>query len=883
MKLFTKYMFGLCAIAAFATTIVSCSDENILSKAWESGESIQFSADISQKWDTPVEYGDGTTRSTENPNKDILPLKSDLQKELYLHPIVRNGINEKRVFTKSTRSADVISSVGDLSSFGVLAYAYNSTDQATTPNLLYNAKAIKSGNVYSIENDKYWPEIKQNVDYYAYHPYNNANLVLSSATTTGTPTISYVVPDNVSAQVDLMGASATKKNRSAGTQVSLSFSHVTTAIVFSIGQKVDLGNINSITLKNIYGQGVYTIGKGWTNLDNIKDFYCSNLNFQTDGTENVAITTVSGGKAFMMLPQTLPSNAQIEIVFVDAEGISHTLTANIGGQKWVAGTTVEYKISTSSIYWNYELTAAVDAVPYYGGSADFSIYSYRHTTSNSKSESIPWEIVGYSTDDGKTWTNSFPSWISRVSINSGTGGQEGNAGTWAAAAQTSTTSVKTAANINSVLKSAGTKGTSANRYDLSLHDTYGTVIPQSTANCYVITSPGYYKFPLVYGNAIKNGKTNSIAYTGTPALDYLDHKITNPYIKKSGTPKDAILLWQDAKNLISDVSLDNGGNGYIRFSVTSANIVQGNAVIALRDVNNKIMWSWHIWVADPDATGVVPLTSQAQHIQYYMMSVNLGYCITTLNILNYNKRDILVKVRQTGDGNAVSTFRLYQNSISSTADGLGSNVFYQFGRKDPFLRGRDNLNVDTTYYTPSGYNFDKIQGPVSYGTSIQHPNVFYWKPSIDDSDWCSTTYHKLWEAVEDPTNLSIVKTTKTIYDPCPVGFEIPPTEVFTAFGNLTGEWGASNIRRKGDFNHGYNYYVDEREIVTIFLPALGWRMSNNGNLSAIDSANDYWTTNTTLDDLSRAYRVFQASGGSYSVGTTELRSYGFNIRPIRDQ
>lgn len=49
--------------------------------------------------------------------------------------------------------------------------------------------------------------------------------------------------------------------------------------------------------------------------------------------------------------------------------------------------------------------------------------------------------------------------------------------------------------------------------DLSMFDIYGNSISQTTANCYVVSKPGIYKFPLVFGNALKNGSVNSLSYT----------------------------------------------------------------------------------------------------------------------------------------------------------------------------------------------------------------------------------------------------------------------------------------------------------------------------------------------------------------------------------
>ena len=59
------------------------------------------------------------------------------------------------------------------------------------------------------------------------------------------------------------------------------------------------------------------------------------------------------------------------------------------------------------------------------------------------------------------------------------------------------------------------------------------------------------------------------------------------------TNASAALVWQDVANLISDISIN--GN-YLEFYISPDNIRQGNAIIAVKDSQNLIMWSWHIWV-----------------------------------------------------------------------------------------------------------------------------------------------------------------------------------------------------------------------------------------------------------------------------------------------
>jgi len=64
------------------------------------------------------------------------------------------------------------------------------------------------------------------------------------------------------------------------------------------------------------------------------------------------------------------------------------------------------------------------------------------------------------------------------------------------------------------------------------------------------------------------------------------------------TVASAELLWQDVTSLISKVSVDGD---YLCFSVGTFN--PGNALIAVKDGNGNILWSWHIWATEDDLSG----------------------------------------------------------------------------------------------------------------------------------------------------------------------------------------------------------------------------------------------------------------------------------------
>ena len=89
---------------------------------------------------------------------------------------------------------------------------------------------------------------------------------------------------------------------------------------------------------------------GWRLDDPVADF-SQTLNKNTDGTEasGSEITTADG--TFMMLPQTLPSGAMVEVVFSDrTTGQERTLSASIAGTQWPMGETVTYKLSITPEY-----------------------------------------------------------------------------------------------------------------------------------------------------------------------------------------------------------------------------------------------------------------------------------------------------------------------------------------------------------------------------------------------------------------------------------------------------------------------------------------------------------------------------------------------------
>lgn len=439
-------------------------------------------------------------------------------------------------------------------------------------------------------------------------------------------------------------------------------------------------------------------------------------------------------------------------------------------------------------------------------------------------------------------------------------------------------------------------------YDLS---TSGGTTAMRTANCYVINAPGQYSLPLVYGNAIKDGGTNASAYTsqssGTYVLktfvNHLDAAITDPYIYNNAgcTPLDDVLVWQDEENLVTNVRLSSDKHS-LTFDVPQATIKQGNAIVAVRDTDSRIMWSWHIWVTDYELGSDVRTVTNYQGIAYKMMPVNIGWC--DAETTTYDARSVKVRFTQAETG-AMQVITLTQASHSVV--NFGNQPYFQFGRKDPMLAGIRNASgstVDKGCYS-DGYAFDKSgTGKVAIGVSIQHPHIFYNYGSSSIYDWCATSYSNLWSGDNTVTTANDNAVVKTIYDPSPVGYHLPSSNAFTGFTyNGSNVFGSSYFGSRfnspytstTDFtdNFGWEFYCNKMTGEgsydtaggTIFFPASGYRSYSAGTVNNVGSLGYFWSAVPYSTSYGRSLSFRSSYIYPLSIN---YRSDGFVVRPVQE-
>ncbi len=565
----------------------------------------------------------------------------------------------------------------------------------------------------------------------------------------------------------------------------------------------------------------------------------------------------------------------------------------------------------------------LSSVPYTGGTLSCWVRSYK--TDGSTIKPAPWKVEGYSeTGESGPFTSTPPAWLTDFPSN-------GNGVDNKTAAETvsATVSAQTATTIpkarTTTLRGKGEVGTKAAPIDLSkvpmgkspffsiadgtTASTYASK-PMNTANCYVVTRPGWYKIPAVYGNAFKNGNANNSAYTSSASganilKKFIRHDgqaITKPWIKEnSGINLNsgvAELVWQDQKNLLKDIQLQSDKK-YIVFHVSQSTIHEGNAVIALKaSATGAIVWSWHIWVyGGNDLKSINVKNNKGKsggrpgRDNFDFLSENLGSCYDG-DLETYPESKVWVKV---SNGRKTEVIEITRIAGPSTAP-YYNTIFYQWGRKDPMLPSDGtNANQNKVWYDKTGTiknnlltaiwssdgSTDQAKGEIV--NTIKHPQKFNTSYGMDNY------YYNLWDTNCNETSGTSITTarfesvTKSVYDPCPPGFCLPPNGAFTGFTSI-GQYSnnSSDLNVSGSFDKGWHFRTvlkDESGGETIFFFASGYRYISDGVLYDLGGCGYYWSS--VPYDTYGGCNLYSGSGSVSPLHGYD-RSLGFVLRPVME-
>lgn len=358
-----------------------------------------------------------------------------------------------------------------------------------------------------------------------------------------------------------------------------------------------------------------------------------------------------------------------------------------------------------------------------------------------------------------------------------------------------------------------------------------------TANSYIAHTNASFRFDAsVKGNGADDGNTFYIGYHGLEITEaaYAD------------------LAWEstfDADKTRS-TKIISGAPVYSQEEQTvyfSTGEIQGNAVISVHDAEGEILWSWHIWVSDEPVK-----TSKGNGLEW--MDRNLG-------ALNNDPEDI-----------------------------ANRGMLYQWGRKDPFLpspaayrevpfhtydeegnlleteeeyyaiqaqieQARVALNISNNQTGDGSLEWEYVsvapvalQAPGNIEHSVQNPTtflgcrtdipigeyVFDWylqQDLVGKNGSLQQSQSDLWGYAQAGTAY------KTIFDPCPPGYAVPPRG---AFDDIQDGYACTYVDREWERNaYGWTWKGGNGD----YFPSTG-NLDVSGLIGETSEKMLYWTAET---------------------------------------
>ena len=308
-------------------------------------------------------------------------------------------------------------------------------------------------------------------------------------------------------------------------------------------------------------------------------------------------------------------------------------------------------------------------------------------------------------------------------------------------------------------------------------------------------------------------------------------------------------VWSTTVNLIKYLALDESGKriSFMTNSNKDGSLMEGNALIALCDKNGNRLWCWHLWVTAND-----PTQNTAQLNGHTFMSSNLG-----------------AFGNSAGDDDAIlASYGLY----------------YQWGRPTPFPRPRYYNCADAAdqlMYNNAGKNITmKVDKADDYNTTMT--------AALDEPLTFVTGLTKPWYTGESTAPWTDSK--KSIYDPCPAGWRVPPASAFAGLSIVAGELGdeLSTLRR----NYGWTL-TDGTQ--SAFFFAGGRRSYVDGAVINMNSdevrpepwTGFYWTSTASSAQTTAQCMYFNLDTSNASRSTLQTArqlqlSNGLQVRCVRE-
>ena len=409
---------------------------------------------------------------------------------------------------------------------------------------------------------------------------------------------------------------------------------------------------------------------------------------------------------------------------------------------------------------------------------------------------------------------------------------------------------------------------------ITMTDSFGRVFTR-TVNSPLTVRPGVDKTFKTLSFTFAYGDANSIIVNpNTPSKLNVDAKYsfsTDLSVKNMIDVKDAdgkvygldslsvSVLWQiEESGTTKDGDLITvGGISDNKVTITPKG-KKGNALVALKDTKGVILWSWHVWVVD----GLTDQTYTA---------------LSTKGSPTFMDRN------------------LGATSADPTDNMNTAGLYYQYGRKDPFVISKSFNPILRSPYFNHDVELTSFENRTSakarMAWTIKNPTtrIIYendytsslelWNRAF--SDWLMPTgeVDKNWGCTSDKFDTEETISTlkgevKTIYDPCPKDYKVPEYHYYS--GIVKGDSGNATYA-----DNGWNVDFDGSDEVA-YYPLAGTLNSGTltassftkakGGLLLYNTRGMYWTTT-----LAKSGSTYGAIGAFYNSSYIHHGNYSLRI------
>lgn len=374
--------------------------------------------------------------------------------------------------------------------------------------------------------------------------------------------------------------------------------------------------------------------------------------------------------------------------------------------------------------------------------------------------------------------------------------------------------------------------------------------------------------------AVKGSNASATLFVGVVPTEDLTDKRANSYIltgKNTHYIIDAThkgnssaelatasvgIIWQTQSSLVQYLELKEGkASFYIGADADDTEkIKQGNALIGAYDASGRLIWSWHLWATNYDPEQDVLTYSNG----VTAMRCNLG---------------------------------AFDNANATTDEILASyGLFYQWGRKDPFVGPSSynasngtaaqifNANNSRIYLEMVESNAET--GTMEYATA--NPLKFITGVEESQYDW-------LWSSHSD----ALWSDTKSVNDPCPYGWKVPSQDAFSVL-RIADKSGTAD-----DYFDKYGWMLTDGNVTSLYMGA-GRRVYTDGKIQNVYTPSVrnpaleaqpwvglYWTTGAAGSARSSAFYFYfdksDVAASGVEPSTLHYRANGMQIRCVKDR